>query len=134
MKPSELIAMKLHDVGGSASIPLLNGGYARITLKEDSYFVSDKLPGQDVNFSIFDIVVDFLKSQPHHRANKGNCIHSEVGGPKCTKDTVIYAIATEYYDKKEGESSLDPLFVIAAILDWANVARNRRGYVELINV
>ena len=46
----------------------------------------------------------------------------------------MYAIATEYYGKEEGESSFDPLFVIAAILDWAGIARNERGYMELINV
>ena len=98
------------------------------------YFVSDKLPYQNVDWSIFDIVVDFLKKQPHGRAVKGGCRSSKVGENKCGKETVMYAIATEYYGKTQGESSFDPLFVIAAILDWAGIATNERGYMELKNV
>lgn len=50
----------------------------------------------------------------------------------CAKGTVMYEIATKYYGKVDGNSSFDPLFVIAAILDWANIARNCRGYLELL--
>lgn len=44
----------------------------------------------------------------------------------------MYEIATKYYGKVDGNSSFDPLFVIAAILDWAKIARNCRGYLELL--
>lgn len=45
----------------------------------------------------------------------------------------MYVVAKKYYGKEDDESSFDPLFVIASILDWANIVRNKRGYMELIN-
>jgi len=33
--------------------------------------------------------------------------------------------------KKEGESVDDPVAVLVAILDWAGVAENKRGYIQL---
>ena len=134
MKASELVFKKLKDVGGDSWITLLNGDKTHVVIEGSEFFVSDKLPNQEVDYSIFDIVVDFLKKQPCGRAIKGGARSSKVGKNKCGKDTVMYAIATEYYGKEEGESSFDPLFVIAAILDWAGIARNERGYMELINV
>ncbi len=133
MKASELVIKKLREVGGDAWITLLNGDETHVSVGGRDYFVSDKLPNQNVDWSIFDIVVDFLKKQPRGRAVKGGCRGSKVGENKCGRDTVMYVIATEYYGKEEGESSFDPLFVIAAILDWAGIARNERGYMELIN-
>ena len=134
MKASEIVIQKLKEAGGDAWITLLNGDETRVSIAGRDYFVSDKLPYQNVDWSIFDIVVDFLKKQPHGRAVKGGCRSSKVGENKCGKETVMYAIATEYYGKAQGESSFDPLFVIAAILDWAGIATNERGYMELKNV
>ncbi len=82
-------------------------------------------------FSIFDIVVEFLKEHGG-RATKGvgRGKGDKVGYANCKCDTVLYAIATRYYDHKDGDSTFDPLFVIAAVLQWAGIARNTRG--ELI--
>lgn len=44
----------------------------------------------------------------------------------------MYEIATKYYGKVDGDSSFDPLFVVAAILDRAKIVRNCRGYLELL--
>lgn len=133
MKASEIIINKLNSNGGEAYVCLLNGDKAHIQIVGDSYFISNKLPHQKIDFRIFDLVVDFLKSEPHFRAIKGGCRNSKVGEDKCSRGTVMYVIAKEYYGKKDGESSFDPLFVIASILDWANIVRNKRGYMELIN-
>ena len=38
----------------------------------------------------------------------------------------------KYYAKKEyGESVFDPVFVLAAVLDWADIANNERGEIVL---
>ncbi len=134
MKASEIVIQKLKDEGGKAWVTLLNKDKAYVAFGGSDYFICDKLPYQNVKWDIFDIVVNFLKTQRNGRAAKGSCRNSKVGRDKCGKETVIYAIATEYYGKVEGESSFDPLFVIAAILQWANILRNKRGYLELINV
>lgn len=133
MKPSELVAKLLRMNGGKKTIMLLNGDKTRISIGGKDFFVSDKLPNQRIDFSVFDIVADFLKKQPGSKAPKGGCRNSKVGFGQCGRGTVMYTIATEYYGKEEGESSFDPLFVIAAILDWAGIARNCRGYIQLLN-
>ena len=136
MKASDLVIQKLREVGGDEWITLLNGDETHVSIAGRDYFVSDKLPYQNVDFSIFDIVVDFLKKQPHGRGVKGGArdSKSKVGYGKCSEGTIMYEIATKYYGKELGDNSYDPIFVIAAILDWAGIARNTRGYVELINV
>lgn len=131
MKASELIQKKLDDNGGEVLITLLNKDTCHFTRGGSNFFLCEKLPGQYVNFEIFDIVYDCIKRQGGV-AYKGSARNSKVGEGKCGKDTTIYSIATEYYGKSKGESSFDPLFVIAAIMDWANIASNERGYMELI--
>lgn len=134
MKASEFIMKKLVEAGEEVKITLLNHDTCYFTLGGSNFFLCEKLPGQYVTFNIFDIVVDFLKKQPHGRAIKGGARGSKVGYDKCQEGTIMYEIATKYYGKEIGESSFDPLFVIAAILEWAGVASNERGYVELHNV
>lgn len=133
MSASEVIKARIREAGGEVEVQLLNGDTAVVKNDYGNCFVSNKLPSQEVNYSIFDIVVDFLKTQPQAKAPKGGCRNSKIGANQCGRGTVMYAIATQYYGKAEGESCYDPLFVIAAILDWANIATNGRGFLKLIN-
>ena len=54
----------------------------------------------------------------------------EGGYGDCTEDTIVGCIAK---DKgiAEGAYAYDPVFVLSAILDWAGIAHNKRGYLEL---
>ena len=133
MKASEVVYKKIKDNGNHVWITLLNGDKAHILTDGKEYFVVDKFRNQSVKYSIFDIVVSFLKRQANGKGRKGGSRDSKVGEKKCTKDTVMYAIATEYYEKHIGESCYDPVFVIAAMLDWAGIAKNGRGYIQLFN-
>ena len=54
-----------------------------------------------------------------------------MGYGKCTEDTIVGTIATKYFGKEQGESTYDPTFVIAAVLEWAEIAINQRGFVSL---
>lgn len=78
----------------------------------------------------FDGVVDFIK-QNGGRVEKGGCRNNNVGQGNCTKGTLCYYVATECYGKCDGESSFDPVFIIAAILDNAGICKNERGYISL---
>ena len=51
----------------------------------------------------------------------------------CTEDTIVGCIAK---DKgiAEGAYAYDPVFVLSAILDWAGIAHNERGYLEQKNM
>lgn len=132
MKSSEIIIEKLKEAGGDVTIELFSKKKARVKLVEKNSFASDKLRWNSLDFTVLDIITDFLKEQKDRRAPKGGCRNSKVGEGMCAKGTVMYEIATKYYGKVDGNSSFDPLFVIAAILDWAKIARNCRGYLELL--
>ena len=43
----------------------------------------------------------------------------------------VYNCYRQYFKKTEGISVVDPVFVLSAILDWAGIAHNERGYLEL---
>ncbi|MBP3315835.1 MAG: DUF2089 family protein [Clostridia bacterium] len=131
-KASDVIKNKLYDNNGIAVINLPRGGVCHISIAESGdAFVSDKLPNQIVSFYVFDIIVDFLKSVGG-KAPKGLGRSDRVGYGKCGEETVMYQIATRYYDKEIGESTFDPLFVLAAMLDWAGIAENGWGYLRLL--
>jgi len=134
VKASDIVKRKLYEHNGAVTIPLLDGKLCRITASRDgTFFTSDKLANSKYEFRVFDVIVDLLLSSAGGRAPKGNGHGKEdkVGYGKCTPDTVLGAIATQYAKKSFGESTFDPVFVLAAVLDWAGIAKNRRGYVEL---
>ena len=51
----------------------------------------------------------------------------------CTEDTIVGCIA-KYKHIAEGAYAYDPVFVLSAILDWAGIAHNERGYLEQKNM
>lgn len=131
-KASDIIKNKLYDNNGRVVIDLPKGGNCCISIAENgNAFESNKLGNQIINFSVFDIIVDFLKSNGG-KAPKGLGRSDRVGYGKCSEDTVMYQIATQYYNKEIGESTFDPLFVLAAMLEWASIAENGWGYLRLL--
>lgn len=134
--PSEIIRRKLYENNGMVTISLLDGKPCKIFASPDGKtFVSDKLSQKTFPFdySVFDIIVDLLMKSKQYSAPKGNGHGKEdkVGFGKCTEDTVMGAIALKYFKKQYGESTYDPVFVLAAVLDWAGIAKNSRGYISL---
>lgn len=135
---SEMVRKKLYESGGDITISLLDGKPCRIVaLNDGNSFASDKLNNYkfQCQYAVFDSIVDLLKKSKNGRASKGNARGKEdkVGYGKCTSDTVIGAIAVNYFHQSTGESVFDPVFVLAAVLDWVGIAKNCRGYIELTN-
>lgn len=129
-KASEIIKTKLKDCGGRVIVHTARDLPCEIWVTKDgSGFASDKLPNVHYGFDIFDTIVDLLLAQ-NGRARKGNGRNYRVGAPECDETTVIGTIAINYFGKTVGESTFDPVFVLAAVLDWAGIADNGRG--ELI--
>jgi hypothetical protein len=136
LSASEIVRKKLLENGGTVTISLLDGKPCKVIASSDGKsFASDKLNDYKLVFeySVFDYVVDLLKNSNQFRAPKGNGHGKEdkVGRGRCTEDTIVGTIAIKYFQKKHGESTYDPTFVIAAILDWAEIAINQRGFVSL---
>lgn len=134
--PSEIVRYKLFTAGGAVTIPLLDGKSCQISANPDGKsFVSDKLSQNAFPFeyTVFDTIVQLLLTSKKYTAPKGNG-HGKadkVGYGKCTEDTVMGTIAIKYFHKQYGESTYDPVFVLAAVLDWAGIATNQRGYLAL---
>ena len=126
---SEIIKAKLKENGGHVTVYTARGLPCEIYAAADGKtFTSNKLPTPPYEYAVFDVVTDLLAAQGG-RARKGNGRNFKLGEPGCEENTVVGAIA-KYRGRKAGESVFDPVFLIAAVLEWAGIAKNSRG--ELI--
>lgn len=131
-KASEIIHSKLESAGGRVIIYTARGLPCEVIANPDGQsFTCDKLPIKPpYQYEVFDVIVDLLLSN-NGRARKGNGRSHRLGEPDCDETTVVGAIAYNYAGKQEGTSVFDPVFVLAAILEWAGIASNERGEIVL---
>ena len=129
---SEIIKAKLLSSGGRVIVYSARGLPCEIWADADGKsFVSNKLPIKpNYEYRVFDVIVELLLANGG-RARKGNGRNYKLGEPECDETTVVGAIAKNYAGKKNGESVFDPVFVFAAILEWAGIAHNERGELVL---
>ena len=130
-KASEIIKAKLVQSGGRVTVYTLQGLPCEVWANANGEtFSCDKLPIKpDYSYEVFDVIVDLLLSQ-NGKARKGNGRNYKMGDPECDESTVVGTVA-KYSHKEIGESVYDPVFVLAAILDWAEIAHNNRGELVL---
>lgn len=131
-KASDIVKQMLIEHNGRAIVHTARGLPCEVKVASDGIsFLSNKLPGNPpYRYEVFDVIVDLLISQGG-RARKGNGRNSKLGEPDCDETTVVGAIAYNYAHKKAGTSVFDPVFVLAAILEWAGIADNERGELVL---
>ena len=129
-RASEIIKAKLMDNGGRVTVYTAKGLPCEVWMNADGYsFTSDKLPIKPpYEYRVFDVIVDLLVSQGG-RARKGNGRSYKLGENNCDKTPIVGAVAMDR-GNNVGDSVFDPVFVFAAILEWAGIAHNERG--ELI--
>ena len=131
VKASEIIRSKLKECGGRAVVRTVQGLPCEIWGSEDgTKLVSDKLPPSLYGFDVFDCIVELLYAHGG-RARKGNGRNYKLGDPHCDDSTVVGYIARHYRGQEDGVSVFDPVFVLAAVLDWADIAHNERGELRL---
>lgn len=130
-KASDIIRQELINNGGSVQISSLKGNPIFIELSRDrNHFNSPQLrPRRNESLAIFDCVTDLL-DRNGGTARKGNGRNHKLGEKGCETDTVVGYIGSVYDGHKIGESVLDPVFAIAAIMDWAGIVHNKRGYIQ----
>ncbi|MBQ3134262.1 MAG: DUF2089 family protein [Oscillospiraceae bacterium] len=130
-KASEIIKNKLKENGGRVVVYTIQGLPCEIRVAADgNSFLSDKLSASAYEFRVFDTVVELLLSNGG-RARKGNGRNYKLGEPECDETTVVGYIGKHYFKKSYGDSVFDPVFVLAAVLDWAGIATNGRGELLL---
>ena len=132
VKASEIIKAKLIEHEGRIVVYTARGLPCEIVAHSDGKsFVSKKLPIKPpYEYKVFDVMVDVLIANGG-RARKGNGRNYKLGHPECDVNTIVGAIAKNYAGKKIGDSVYDPVFVLAAVLEWAGIARNERGELVL---
>lgn len=130
---SSIIRNKLVLSNGKATIHTYNGtAYDIYLAKDGSGFTCKALPNVPYEFNVFDCIVALLIREGG-KAKKG-CAHGKndkVGSERCNEHTVTGVIALDYFGKSIGDSVFDPVFILAGILEWADIAKNERGYLEL---
>lgn len=131
-KASDIIKRKLVENGGRAVVHSARGLPCEIRAASDGVsFLSDKLPIKPpYRYEVFDVIVDLLASQGG-RAKKGNGRNHKLGEPECDETTVVGVIGSRYAHVEKGKSVYDPVFVLAAVLEWAGIANNERGELVL---
>lgn len=132
VKASEIIKHKLKENGGKAVVRTLKGLPCNIyALSDGVSFESDKLPIKPAyTYEVFDVIVDLLIENCGH-ARKGNGRNYRLGDKNCDDTTVVGTIAKKYSGKKDGDSVFDPVFVLAAVLEWAGIVHNESGEIIL---
>lgn len=131
-RASDIIKRRLMENNGRAVVHTARGLPCEIRAAPDGVsFFSNKLPGnQSWRYEVFDVIVDLLVSRGG-RARKGNGRSCKLGEPDCDETTVAGILGYRYFHAKSGESILDPVFVLAAVLEWAGIAGNERGELVL---
>jgi len=126
------IKTKLNEHGGAARIRLLNGGLCDIAFDENGRgLTSSKIPPRNqLTWEAFDAVVELLRNN-HGKATKGNARMGKLGSDKLPVDSVEGYIAYKVHGVPIGGSAFGPGFVIAAVLEWAGICSNERGYLLL---
>mgnify|MGYP003223772809 CR=1 FL=1 len=124
-RAGDIVRRKLMENGGRAIVTSISGNRYGIKADTDGqHILCNELP-PIYTYDVFDVIVDLLKTQPNYRADKGSARGHRLG------EAVAGAILKKYFGKSAGESGVDPVFVLAAVLEWAGIAHNRRGYLEL---
>lgn len=126
------IKEKLNASGGRTVIELFNGGPCDIRYSDDGQGLeSSKIPLKDqLPWEVFIATVELVVQQGG-RAWKGNARAGKLGSDKLPLDSVEGHIAHTVHGVKPGQSAFGPGFVVCAILDWAGICKNKRGYLEI---
>lgn len=131
-KASDIIKNKLKESGGRVTVYTINNLPCEIVALSDGVsFASDKLPIKPpYTYEVFDVITELL-IRHGGSAQKGNGRNYKLGESKCDETTVVGAIAYDYMGYKKGDSVLDPVFVLAAVMEWAGIVTNGRGKLTL---
>ena len=131
-KASDIVRSKLYENGGRATVYSVTGKPYIIRAAKDgcSVLCGDLPMKPPLTYDAFDVIVDLLLREGGS-ARKGMGRNSPLGEGGCTEDTVVGAIGKYYFKAPAGKYVFDPVFVLAAVLDWAGIAHNERGYLTL---
>ncbi len=127
------IKEKLNNCDGKTTIRLLRGDDCEIWFRNDGQgLVSPKIPpANQLIWPAFDAAIEIVMKN-NGRTKKGNAQSgAKLGSDKLPLDSVEGYIANKIHGVKVGQSAFGPGFVICAILEWAGICRNEKGYLSI---
>lgn len=127
------IKEKLNACGGRTTIKLLKGESCEIWFDGNGKgLVSPKIPpANQLIWEAFDAAVGIV-IQNGGKAVKGNARSgAKLGSDKLPLNSVEGYIAHKVHGVQKGETAFGPGFVIAAVLDWAEICKNGRGALSI---
>jgi hypothetical protein len=130
---AEIIKTKFEGLGNSIEIPLLKKGKSfTATLRTDGIEVSNLHTQNLIEWKALEEAISLLiKAGPEQRVPKGNAMNGKLGDKKLSKESIEGHLAFTVYNKEEGSSVFRRISPIAAILSWAGLCVNGRGYLLL---
>lgn len=127
------IKTKLNDSSGITSIPLYSGDPCEIGFDPNGKgLLSNKIPvPNQLLWEVFDAAVEVV-IQNGGKAMKGKARSgAKLGSDDLPLNSVEGYIAHKVHGAQPGETAFGPGFVIAAILDWAEICHNERGFLTI---
>ncbi|OCA98716.1 nuclease-related domain-containing protein [Clostridium beijerinckii] len=128
------IREKLDESGGHASIKLFRGDSCEISYDSNKNgLVSPKIPVPDqLTWESFNAAVEVVINNGG-KAPKGSARSkgARLGNDKLPMNSVEGYVAHKVHGVKEGQSAFGPGFVIYAILDWAGICNNEKGFLTI---
>lgn len=129
---TRLIKEKLNSAGGETNIPLLQGNPCDIKYVDSGTGLeSSKAPsGAHMEWDVFIAAVGAVVAGGG-KVKKGNARSGKLGSKMLPMDSLEGHVAIKMYGCKPGESAPGAGYVIAAVLDWAGICINTRGYLKI---
>lgn len=127
------IKEKLNKSGGRASVPLYNGDLCEISFDSNGKgLVSPKIPvPNQLSWEVFEAAVEVV-FRNGGKVIKGKARSgAKLGSEDLPLDSLEGYIAHKVHGVEVGKAAFGPGFVVAAILDWAGVCNNERGFLSI---
>ena len=125
---------KLNAEGGEAVIKNGTSSF-KIGYADDESGITFATPKGEENtlpWNAFFATVDILKENDG-RAIKGDASKGKLGCKELPLDSVEGYVAATVYGKKKRQAVDKNVSKIGALLEWTDIAKNGRGYIELKN-
>lgn len=135
MQASAIIKEKLLNCGNKSRVQQLNGKITNVYFVTPNTFWSDglnKVKDNGYSFELFDILQKESYRFPNRSIPKGNARSNKLGESNCDMNTACGILGYLFFHKSNGESILEPIHVVSAVLNWAGVATNKRGYIHFL--
>lgn len=126
------IKSKLNEVGGETTIKSGNSSF-KVSYADDESgicFETKKGEVKQLPWDAFFATVDILKEK-EGKAIKGDATKAKLGGKELPLDSVEGYVAATVYGKKKRQTVEKTVSEIGTLLDWTDIAKNGRGYLEL---